>query len=89
MVRDKFRLVTVPPFEYLEDDERHLYQQVADHVQARIEAGELRPGARLPNERGMCDEYGISIGTTRRAVALLRERGLVRTIPIKGTFVSR
>lgn len=76
-------------FEYVPDDPRHLYEQVADHVAARIDAGELQPGARLPNERDMCDEYRISIGTTRRAIRLLRERGLVHTIPIKGTFVTR
>lgn len=79
----------VPPFEYVADDERHLYEQVADHIADRIRAGDLPPGARLPAERDMCDEYGISIGTTRRAVRLLRERGLVKTIQIKGTFVAR
>lgn len=79
----------VPPFTYDHASPRYLFEQVADHVAARIEAGELPPGARLPNERDMCDEYGVSIATTRRALALLRDRGLVHTVRIKGTFVSR
>jgi DNA-binding GntR family transcriptional regulator len=35
----------------------------------------------------MTDIYQVSIGTVRRAVRELRERGLVATLPAKGTFV--
>lgn len=66
----------------------YVYAEMADHVAARIEAGEFRPGARLPNERELAEEYGVALGTVRRAIAALRERGLVVTLPIKGTFVA-
>ncbi|HEY1699200.1 MAG TPA: winged helix-turn-helix domain-containing protein [Trebonia sp.] len=66
----------------------YAYVQVADHVAARIAAGALRAGAMLPNERAMAEEYGVAIGTARRAVEELRARGLVVTLPGKGTFVS-
>ncbi|MGP4002739.1 GntR family transcriptional regulator [Streptomyces sp. 8N706] len=47
----------------------------------------MSKGAALPAERRMTELYGVSIGTVRRAVALLRERGVVATLPAKGTFI--
>lgn len=65
----------------------YVYEQVADDVQRKINAGTLKPGAALPNERAMAAEYGTSPMTIRRAVRELRERGLVVTLPNKGSFV--
>ncbi|MFI9308126.1 GntR family transcriptional regulator [Streptomyces triculaminicus] len=66
----------------------YVYMQVADHIAARITAGELRLGARLPGERDLAEEYGVAIGTARRAIQELRDRGLLVTLPAKGTFVT-
>ncbi|MET9415220.1 winged helix-turn-helix domain-containing protein [Streptomyces klenkii] len=65
----------------------YVYMQVADHVAAQIEAGTLRPGARLAGERDLAEQYGVAIGTVRRAIQELRARGLLVTLPAKGTFV--
>lgn len=65
-----------------------VYVQVADHIAARIEAGELAPGARLPAERDLAGEYGVAYDTIRRATAVLRDRGLIITIVGRGTFVK-
>jgi GntR family transcriptional regulator len=65
-----------------------VYVQVADHITARIEAGELAPGAKLAAERDLAAEYGVSYDTIRRATALLRDRGLIITIVGRGTFVK-
>ncbi|WP_079173383.1 winged helix-turn-helix domain-containing protein [Streptomyces monashensis] len=66
----------------------YVYMQVANHIAARIKSGELRPGARLPGERDLAAEYGVAHLTARRATRELRERGLVVTLPSKGTFVA-
>ncbi len=66
----------------------YVYMQVADHLATRITAGELRRGARLPGERDLAEEYGVAIGTARRAIQELRDRGLLITLPAKGTFVA-
>ncbi|MFI6477342.1 winged helix-turn-helix domain-containing protein [Nonomuraea sp. NPDC050663] len=63
------------------------YEAVADHIEARIRAGQLKPNMPLPGERALSEEYGHALGTIRRATELLRERGLVRTLPGKGSFV--
>lgn len=69
---------SVPQYEYV---------RLADRIAAEIASGKLPAGAALPGERAMTEIYGVSIGTVRRTVRELRERGLVATLPAKGTFV--
>ena len=80
-------MTRVPAFDPAAGPPGYLWRKVADHIAARIAAGELQPGARLPGERDLAAEYGVSLGTARRAVADLRERGLVETLAALGTFV--
>jgi GntR family transcriptional regulator len=65
-----------------------LFEQAADYVAARIKAGALTPGQKLPAERDLADEWGIGYQTVRRAMRELRERGLVVSRVGKGTFVA-
>ena len=67
----------------------YVWQQVADHIVRRIESGELRPGARLEGERELAEQLGVAIGSVRRAIKELRERGLLVTLPAKGTYVAK
>ena len=64
-----------------------VYMQVADDVAGKIASGELTHGARLPGEQAMAAEYGVARMTAARAVRELRERGLVRTVIGKGSYV--
>ena len=66
---------------------RYAYNRVADAVAADIASGTLPIGAALPSERAMVDIHRVSIGTVRRAVRELVSRGLVATLPAKGTYV--
>ena len=61
------------------------YVQVANDLAAKIEAGEIT--GRLASERDLASEYGVAYGTIRRAMAILRERGLVKSVHGRGTFV--
>ena len=81
-------MARVPDFDP-DGDLAFMYEQVAAHLEARIRAGELAPGSRLPGERGLAAEYGVAIGTARKAVAVLRSRGLAVTRAALGTFVAR
>ncbi|MEU2614651.1 winged helix-turn-helix domain-containing protein [Micromonospora sp. NPDC007271] len=65
-----------------------LYVQVADLVAKRIADGELEPLRPIPSESQLQQEYGVARGTVRQAVRLLRERGLVMTVPQRGTYVA-
>ncbi|GIF24855.1 DNA-binding GntR family transcriptional regulator [Actinoplanes tereljensis] len=64
-----------------------VYVQVADVIAARIERGDLVPNRPIPSETALVQEFGVARGTARHAVEVLRERGLVATIPGRGTFV--
>jgi DNA-binding GntR family transcriptional regulator len=66
----------------------HVYVQLADHIAGRIAAENLRPGARLPAERDLAAEYGVSADTVRRAVVVLCERRLIVTLTGRGSFVA-
>lgn len=64
------------------------YVQVADIIAARIASGELQAGRPIPSEESMRQEFGVARGTVRRAVAELRTRGLVFTVPMRGSYVK-
>ena len=66
----------------------YVWQQVAARIEQEIADGRLPPGAMLRGERAMAEEYGVAITTVRRAVRDLRDRGIVITLPAKGTFVA-
>ena len=66
----------------------YVYAAIAGHLAMRIRAGEFPPGGRLLGERELSEEYGVGLGTFRRALDLLRERGVLTTLPAKGTFVT-
>lgn len=65
-----------------------VYIQIADIVADRIAKGELRPHRPIPSEARLVGEFGVARETVRRSVALLRERGLVYTVPHRGTYVA-
>jgi GntR family transcriptional regulator len=54
-----------------------LYFQVAQAIQAAIEAGRLPPGSRLDNEIQLADDLGLSRPTMRRAMEYLVGKGLI------------
>jgi GntR family transcriptional regulator len=62
------------------------YRQIAAWLRARIEAGEFRPGVDpLPSEKDLQELFEVARDTARRAVAVLRDEGLVVTVPQRGT----
>lgn len=68
-------------------DPRPLYEQLADDLAEQISRGDLAPGQRLPGEPYLEQTHGVSRGTVRAAMRVLRDRGLVVTYPGKGSFV--
>jgi GntR family transcriptional regulator len=65
-----------------------LYDQLRQELEARIMAGEWSRSDTFPTEEGLCEEYGISRGTVRRALEELSRKGLLYRKPGKGSFVK-
>lgn len=64
------------------------YRQIANWLRGRIEGGEFRPEIDpLPSEKELGETFEVARETVRRAVAVLRDEGLVRTVPQRGTYV--
>jgi GntR family transcriptional regulator len=64
-----------------------LYAQTADALRKRIGEG-WQVGDRIPAEPKLCEEFGVSSITMRRAVGTLVAEGLLVRLQGKGTFVS-
>lgn len=69
--------------------DRAVFRQIADHLRADIETGQLAPGEQLPSERKLMDTYKTARGTVRQAISLLRSDGLLDVEHGRGAFVRR
>lgn len=63
------------------------WEQIVRVIRKRIESGEYQPG-RLITERAVREEFSVAKVTARKAIAALRERGLIYTRPNLGSFVG-
>jgi GntR family transcriptional regulator, transcriptional repressor for pyruvate dehydrogenase complex len=68
--------------------ERRLYQQVADRIRALVQGGEFAPGARLPAERELAQQLGVSRPSLREALIALEIEGSVEIRMGSGVYVS-
>lgn len=64
-----------------------LYLRLAEQIERGIESGVLAKGAKLPPQRNLAFDLGVTLGTVSRAYALARERGLVSGEVGRGTYV--
>lgn len=69
------------------DSDIPVYVQLAGILRSQIESGELQPRRPVPSIRTLTQTYGVADGTVQKALRLLREEGLVRTVQGKGVFV--
>jgi len=65
-----------------------LYYQLKSLIEERIESGQWPPGAQLPSERELCDQFKISRITVRQAIAELVVEGRLTRAHGRGTFVA-
>jgi GntR family transcriptional regulator, N-acetylglucosamine utilization regulator len=75
----RFRLVVGPV---------PLHHQVYLDLTSALDAGEWKPGDRLPPERELAEKYGCSLITVRRALSELTREGRIDRTRGRGTFVT-
>jgi len=73
------------PFQSIEP--RRLYRQIADQIRALIRGGEFVAGARLPPERDLAKQLGVSRPSVREALIALEVEGLVEVRIGSGIYV--
>jgi DNA-binding GntR family transcriptional regulator len=62
------------------------HEQIAEIIRERITSGELPPRRRIPSQSEMADEFDVSARTIAHAIASLRERNYLWTLPHKGSY---
>ena len=65
------------------------YIQISEMLIRDIAAGHLSDGARLPPEREMAAGLDISVGTLRKALADLEDKGLLERVQGSGNYVRQ
>ena len=73
------------PFQSIEP--RRLYRQIADQIRGLIRSGEFLAGARLPPERDLAKQLGVSRPSVREALIALEVEGLVEVRIGSGIYV--
>jgi DNA-binding FadR family transcriptional regulator len=68
-------------------ENRRLYRQIADQIAALIERGEYGVGARLPPERDLARQLGVSRPSVREALIALEVEGYVEVRIGSGVYV--
>lgn len=83
-------VVSPPPLDLAGASSREPgYMHIAKELSRRIRAGEYQVGDRMPSERALADQLGVSRVTTRQAIQVLYHQGLVTRRQGSGTTVNR
>ncbi|MER7577257.1 GntR family transcriptional regulator [Streptomyces sp. NPDC126514] len=69
------------------DPTRAKWVQIVAVIESRISDGTYPAGSKLPGILALCAEFSVAQVTARKALADLRDRGLIRTENGIGSFV--
>ena len=70
------------------DPSQPLHGQIRDWLRGEILTGRYPPHARLPSEKALMSQFGVSRITVRHALGVLAQEGLLSTVAGKGSFVA-
>lgn len=64
-----------------------LYASIYNAILSDISEGKLKPGDRVPSEKELAEQYGVSRITTKKALEMLCTEGYISRSPGRGSFV--
>lgn len=65
-----------------------LYREVKHKIMEALRDGEWKPGEIIPAEKRLCERFGVSVGTLRKAVDELTAENILIRHQGRGTFVA-
>lgn len=74
--------------EKIDDKTKTIKGNFIETLKSKILSGQLKPGDRLPPEREIAKEIGISRGSVNQAIVELDRIGFLRIMPRQGTYVA-
>ncbi|GFZ88814.1 LacI family transcriptional regulator [Paenibacillus marchantiophytorum] len=69
-------------------DSRPIYERIYETLREEILQGKYNIGDRVPSEKELADEYNVSRITSKKALEMLAEVGLIVRKPGRGSFVA-
>lgn len=76
------------PTQVEKDSPVPLYYQLAEALKAEIEEGEYEPHQKIPTERELSEQFGVSRMTARKALTEIESEGYIYRSQGKGSFVA-
>jgi DNA-binding GntR family transcriptional regulator len=64
-----------------------VYLQLARILREMITSGQIAPRQPMPSIKSITQQYGVAKGTAEKALGVLRDEGLVVTVPGRGIYV--
>jgi DNA-binding transcriptional MocR family regulator len=64
-----------------------IYREIANAIGREIRTGRLRPGSRLPTQRALAQQLGVTLTTVTRAYVEAQRRGLISGEVGRGTYI--
>lgn len=65
----------------------HLYAKITNEIRHQIDSGKYLSGDKLPPERKLCEEFGVSRITIRQALEKLEDLNIIARKQGKGTYI--
>lgn len=65
------------------------YERVADAIRDQIRSGQLKPGNKLPSIAQLQEQHGVSYGSIRSAMLVLKAERLIEGRPGEGVYVRQ
>lgn len=72
----------------MKSDTRPLYKKIFDDISDDIRSGKYKNGDRIPPDKELAEQYGVSRITTKKALEMLAGIGYIKRTPGRGSFVS-
>lgn len=65
-----------------------MYEKIFQTLRERINKNEYKAGERVPSEKELCSEFGVSRITSKKALKMLADEQLIVRQPGRGSFVA-
>jgi GntR family transcriptional regulator len=70
-------------------EHRTTWRDIAADLREAIQRGDYAPGARLPSQSKLIEQYGVASQTVANAITALRSEGLIRSLTGSGHYVRK
>ncbi len=64
-------------------------EMLVEQILKQVKSGTLEPGARMPSQRELAQQFDVGLGTVRESIKILNAMGYLEVVRGKGTYIAR